>query len=89
MQKKSKKILITTESHEITVILRNGKKVIHGYCMECAKQVNMLSLESAVRLTGKGAVEILSLFEQGEVHSFETTNGHLVVCENSLIQRIN
>lgn len=83
MTRKSKKYLIATESHEM-VIVRNGRERVYGFCSDCGKEAEMLSLDSAVAVSGKRTREIFSLIENGNVHSLETTNGLLLVCRNSL-----
>ena len=83
MPKKSKKYLITTETHEI-FILRNGREKMQGFCENCGKQTEFINLDSAVDLTKQNARRIFALIETGEIHSIETTKGHLLVCRNSL-----
>ena len=83
MMPKAKKYLITTETYEIFIV-RRGLQIIHGFCSECGKEVELLNLDSAVSLTGIRAREIFRLIENGEAHSLETTGGQLLVCRSSL-----
>lgn len=85
MTKKSKKYLIATETHEI-VIVRNGREKTYGFCSKCATEVELLNLDLAVSMSGKGAREIFALVEAGDVHSLEMTNGLLLVCRNSILE---
>lgn len=86
MLKKSKQIFITTEKHEI-FIARNGHRAIQGFCSDCQTEVEMLNLDLAVTHSGKTVRELLELIECGAIHSTETTDGHLLVCRNSLLAK--
>lgn len=83
MPKKVKRYLITTETHEIFVV-RRERAGIRGFCRECGKTVEMHDLDAAVGLTGKTARQIFYAIENGAIHSLETTQGHLLVCRESL-----
>ncbi len=79
MTKKSKKILITTEKHEITFIRRNKEKPFNVFCPKCECSVEMVDLDSAVGLTGHRASKLL---EDQDIHSFETLDGYVLFCIN-------
>lgn len=83
MTKKTKKYLITTETHEIFIV-RNGRETIRGFCRECAAEVEMLNFDAAVTVSGKPAREVFGLIASGAFHSLETASGHLLICRNSL-----
>jgi hypothetical protein len=44
----------------------------------------MLTLDGAVQLSGRRGREITRMVESGEVHSYETPNGYLLLCLRSL-----
>ena len=80
----SKKILITTKTSEIFIIRRGRRKAIRGVCPDCKKEVELLTLDEAVNYSGKHTGELIRYTDSGVVHSIETGNGHLLVCQNSL-----
>lgn len=85
MTKKSKKILITTEQHEIFIIRNGHHQAIHGFCPGCQQEVELLNLDTAVTFAQQPTRELFELIERGAVHAIETTTGHLLVCQNSLL----
>jgi hypothetical protein len=80
----SKKILITTESREIFIVRLSGKTDIRGFCETCAFETEMVTLDNAVSLFGISALKMLRAVESGEIHFLETTDGHLLLCCESL-----
>ncbi len=84
MVSKTKKYLITTESHEIFVVRRKGNRTIRGFCSECQTEVGLLTLDDVTTMTGKSMRELFGLIENGSIHSIETATGHLLVCLESL-----
>lgn len=80
----SKKILITTESREIFIVRINGRTDIRGFCETCAIETEMLTLDHAISLFGISALKMLRAVESGEIHFLETTDGHLLLCCESL-----
>ncbi len=84
MMTNAKKILITTESHEIFIVRMNGKSHIRGFCPNCTFEVEILTLDEAVSFSAKHTRELIRQIETDAVHSIETTSGHLLVCQNSL-----
>ena len=87
MSEKAKKILITTEKHEIFIVRRGHDTAIHGFCPECKVEVEMLTFDAAVSFAQKQTRELFELIERGVIHSVETTTGHLLVCKSSLARR--
>jgi hypothetical protein len=59
MSPKSRKILITTESREIFIVRTNDKSFVSGFCGDCAKEVELLNLDSAVSFTEKSARQLI------------------------------
>ena len=84
MPVKSKKILITTASHEVFVVRRGRQKKVRAFCPACATQVEMLTLDEAVSASGRPARELIPKIVSNAVHSIETESGHLLVCRVSL-----
>lgn len=82
----AKKILITTESAEVFIVRFNGRSNIRGFCADCAAESDLLTLDEAVTFSGKGTRELVRRVESGEVHSIETSSGHLLVCRSSLTE---
>ena len=84
MSEKAKKILITTKKHEIFIVRHGQHTAIHGFCPECKAEVEMLTFDSAINFSGIGGYELIRRCESGEVHSIETTGGHLLICKSSI-----
>lgn len=82
--KNAKKIFITTREHEIFIVRRGAEKTLIGFCKDCQTEVEMLSLDCAVTLSGKGTRELIRQTESGAIHSIETESGHLLICRRSL-----
>lgn len=60
---------------------------MYGFCPECGKEVEMLTLDAATTNTGKRTCELVQLIENDSIHSIETESGHLLICLNSLQRR--
>jgi hypothetical protein len=84
MPSKSKKILITTESHERLVVRQTENQIFWGFCSDCGKEVEMLTLDAVTSNTGIRTRELWRLIEENLVHSLEIESGHLLICLNSL-----
>jgi hypothetical protein len=80
----SKKILVTTESHEI-YILRNTREVsLRAPCSGCAEETEFLTIDEAVRVSHRPTVELVEQSRIGILHSIEAASGHLLICQRSL-----
>jgi hypothetical protein len=79
-----KKILITTESHEVFTVRLHGGSNIRGFCPLCAEEAVFLTLDEAVSFSARSTREIIRQIERDAVHSIETASGHLLVCRRSL-----
>ena len=86
---KAKKILIETETTETFRLQITGPTATRSYCPECETVEELLDLNSAADVSGATAREIFSRVEQGELHSPESSNGHLLICRASLEQAMN
>lgn len=80
----AKKILITTEKREIFIVRRGGQNTIRGFCSNCQREVEMLTLDEAVRVGGQSSRAIVRRVEQDNLHFAETDEGHLLICAVSL-----
>ena len=80
----AKKILITTESHEVFILRTDRRDRAYGRCPSCRREVEIVTLDQAISLSGLRTVELVRLAEADQVHSIETYSGHLLVCKNSL-----
>jgi hypothetical protein len=79
-----KKYLITTESCEVFIVRRNRRDTARGFCPECEKESEMLTLDEITSQTGRRTRELFQLIENNEIHSIETESGHLLICRDSL-----
>jgi hypothetical protein len=84
MTENSKKIFITTKTSEIFIIRRGRRKLIHVFCPDCKREVEMLLLDEAVSFSAQNTRELIRRIDAGEIHALETGSGHLLVCQNSL-----
>ena len=80
----AKKILITTESHEVFVLRTDKSDHAYGHCPDCGREVEILTLDQAVTQSGIPTGSLVRLTEAKQVHSIETSMGHLLICKNSL-----
>lgn len=84
MVAKRKRYLITSESHEIFIVRRNGNKTIRGFCPECQNEVEMLTLDSALNLSGISVRQLVNLAERGRLHFRENEAGNMFLCDFSI-----
>ena len=80
----ARKILITTESHEVFVLRMDGQKHALGHCETCGREVEMLTLDHAVMQSNLRTSELVQVTESKKVHALEAESGHLLICKNSL-----
>lgn len=78
------KLTVTIECTERIAILKPHRTI--AFCDDCQTDKEMLSFDEAVLLSGIGALSIISLIQNGMVHSTETATGHLLVCGGSLME---
>jgi len=80
----AKKILITTESHEVFILRTDKRDRAYGHCRDCDREVEILTLDQAITESGIRTGSLIRLAESNKVHSIETSMGHLLVCKDSL-----
>ena len=85
---KAKKLLITTEKHEIFIMRLGAVEAVLGFCARCQEDVEMLTLDSAVKVSGINGHQIVQQIANNQVHSIETANGHLLLCRKALIETL-
>lgn len=88
MTTKAKKLLITTEKHEIFIMRLGAVETVLGFCSRCQEEAEMLTLDSAVRVSGMTGHRIVQQIANNQVHSIETANGHLLLCRKSVIENL-
>ncbi len=81
MATKAKKILITTESHEVFVVRRGEEKSWRGFCPRCTTEVELLTLDTAVSVSGHTTRELLRRAESGAVYAIEP---RAAICSSAL-----
>jgi tRNA A22 N-methylase len=79
-----KQIVITAEKTETYIVRQESLQSLQVFCEKCDREVKCLSLDQTVSVTGLGARTIFRLVEAGELHSYETGAGHLLLCPNSV-----
>lgn len=80
----AKRIWIESESRETFIVRVSGNSGLPGFCEACSAEVEMLTLDDAVRYTGRSIWELIPQIESGAVHSIEVASRHLLICKNSL-----
>jgi len=84
----AKKILITTESLETFVLQINRKGRAFGHCVHCDREIEVLSIDQAVTVCGLSTLELIQKVKTNEIHGIETDSGHILVCRESLPERV-
>lgn len=79
-----KQVVITAEKTETYRFRQEPPQSFQMYCEKCDQQVACLTVDQTVKVTGFGARTVFRLVEAGELHSYETEEGHLLLCPNSV-----
>jgi hypothetical protein len=79
-----RQIVITAEKSETFVIRQEPKGRVSAWCDACAEEIECLTVEQAVTLTGLSARKIFRLVEAEGIHFCETEAGRLFICPNSI-----
>lgn len=80
----SKKILITTESHEVFILRTGSSQSFRGFCAACGGEADLVTLDQAVNISGISAKELFRLAEAERIHTIETDRKHLLICTASM-----
>jgi hypothetical protein len=83
----SKKIFITTESHEMFILRMGSKGRAFGHCARCKQEVEILGIDRAVSASGLSTSKLMRKIDEGEIHGIETDSGHILICSESLAER--
>lgn len=89
MGRKIKKILITSETRETFVMRHSSPSAVQGYCFVCGSESQLLTFDSAVGTSYISGRKLIEKIENGEIHTFETDHGGLLLCRNSLTAYIS
>jgi hypothetical protein len=79
-----RQFVITAEKTETYTLRQEPPQSLQTFCEKCDRQVRCLTLDQTVNVTGLGARTIFRLIEAGELHCYETDEGHLLLCPNSV-----
>ena len=74
---------ITIETREVWVIRRATAKA-QLRCAACDDQLTMVTIDQAVEIVHVSARTIYRWVESGQIHFWETAEGKLLICLNSL-----
>lgn len=80
----ARKIQITTESHETFRLRIHRRDRAFGFCRECSAEVEIVTLDQAVWMTGIHTREMLRLVDEQAIHATETEGGLFLICVNSI-----
>jgi hypothetical protein len=83
MIKRLEQTRITISKSEVFVI-RKSQGITLADCPQCERQTEMLTAEQVVTLTGISLLHIFKLVEERQLHFRETSQGHLLICLESL-----
>jgi hypothetical protein len=81
---KSTKITIETES----LLIMRGRTSRRAWCVRCAEQVEMISLDSTGVVSNLTPSELEEWLNSGDLHRSQTPEGANLVCLNSLLARM-
>jgi len=80
---KRKRTQIVFELDEVLVV--SGRQTMaFAWCAECCDQVQLLTPDHAATIAGLTPRLIYQWVEAGRLHFSETSEGQLLICENSL-----
>ncbi len=80
----TKKILITTKSFERYSIRVGSGKYASGHCPLCREDVELITIDEAVSISGIRTGELIRRAEANDLHAIETDSGHLLICARSV-----
>jgi hypothetical protein len=84
--KRTRRKRVTVETERLLVISHHNG--VHGWCEGCSSQVKMVGPEEAAAVTGLSQRTIFRLIESQQLHFIETPDGGLLICVNSLLEKI-
>lgn len=87
--RRGKQIVITAEKSETLIIRQQPRGSLRAWCGRCSAEIECLSVEQAVVLTGLSARDVFRLVETEGIHFCETADGNLFICPKSAIEFLN
>lgn len=78
-----KRITTTTVTHEV-IVIKNSAVALSTLCRECGDQSRMVTLEQAMAIAGVSSRTVYRWVESSSIHYFETPEGFILICLNSL-----
>jgi hypothetical protein len=84
--KRTRRRKVTVETERLLVISHYNE--VQGWCEGCGAQVQMAGPEEAAAVAGLGQRAIFRLIESHQLHFTETADGGLLICVNSLLEKI-
>jgi len=69
---------------ETYIIRQEPRGPVRAWCGGCGEEIECLTVEQAVTLTGLSARKVFRLVEAEGIHFCETEAGHLFICPNSV-----
>ncbi len=81
----SRTVELTVERSEFFVAAKPREPILFR-CVRCGGPVPFVTPADAARVSGEGLREIFRRIEAAEIHFFETPDGALLVCLDSLNQ---
>jgi hypothetical protein len=79
----AKKILITTESHELFIVRRTAPTSPRYFCPVCSTQTCGVTLDDAGAYANLSSLELIKRIG-ADLHAVETDSGALLICQKSL-----
>ena len=79
-----RQIVITAEKCETYIIRQEPRGPVRAWCGGCGEEIECLTVEQAVTLTGLSARKVFRLVEAEGIHFCETETGHLFICPTSV-----
>lgn len=73
------------ETYESTVIKIRRSQAVTAFCQKCGHEVLHLTIARAAAVLKISETEAFHLVESGQVHSWETAAGVLLVCGDSIL----
>lgn len=87
MTPKKEKTVITFETYQRTYLRKKVETTV--WCEFCSEKTLLVTPDVAAHIFQKSVTVIFRMVEEGKVHFFETENGNLQICSNSLAEELS
>ena len=84
MTDKIRRTEIQIETHEVKIVRSNSGRTEIVFCDMCGELTEHFSLVRAAVALGTSEVAAFRLLETGKFHHTEGSQGHLLICRNSV-----